>query len=466
MSVTCCKYHPSEPASWFCAHCQINSCLNCVTDPRGDLFPSCLLCRKTLTSLSISDSHVNLSLGQLLNPVLQLKAMGLTIITSIALAFVALYSLNTWLLVILMGLALVPLLGFNFYALERLSNNESAPLQLKKISQYLTFDVLIKLFIYLILVVALVNKSLLFGGVFGNLIAAWFVFGIPASLVIIMMEKQFFSALNPRKIFEIVKLFSKAYWGVFLLWCLVFVCFSLPFFNFSPATNLFFVKSLLTFCFGILVLQFSFRLMGRLVFKHHVELNYSVRSTQRSKLRTRKNSPLIEVDIYVQEGRFEDAAKILWRLIDDSKLLVAYEKLISIYHFQEQYSYVEKVCEDYFNHLAEKNLYSRAAEYYCQLVERDIQFKPRSEVFAVEMAEQLQSIRHYAKAVNLLQKYPTTPTTNTKWDAVALCLAKLKFEFEQDDVKALELLDRILKRSVDQGILENAEAYKRIITSR
>jgi len=206
--------------------------------------------------------------------------------------------------------------------------------------------------------------------------------------------------------------------------------------------------------------------MGTAVFKNHVELNYSVRSARRSALKDIKQDSMNEVDIYVQEGRFEDATKLLWKMIDQNNSTSAYEKLISIYHFQGNKSYFQRVSQQYFDHLENTDNYQRAAEYYSHMLEKSIVFKPESVKLAVAMANEMNNPRQAKGAIVLLNQYNYEPGSNAFWDKLSFRLAQLEFEFNQDQDKALELIDRILKRSLDQDILETAGSYKLLIESQ
>ncbi len=461
-----CKYHPTEYASWYCPYCKVHSCINCVNDPRGDLFPSCTLCRKTLTSLSLAPIQPSIKLGKILNPILQVRSLLIVFIVSLLMAGISISAWPNWLQAIALGGLLATVVGFNFSLMEKVANNEPSSVNIKSIADTINWDILVKFLIYMVLVATLLLKLISATSFVAQLVAAWLIFGIPASLVIIMMEKRFFSSFNPLKILAVVKIFSMIYFLSFILWLGIIGFLATPSLVLAPKVDSFFIQSALIYSIALLLIQFTFRLMGTAVFKNHVELNYSVRSARRSALKNTKQDSMNEVDIYVQEGRFEDATKLLWKMIDQNNRSSAYEKLISIYHFQGNSSYYQRVAQQYFVHLENTDNYQRAAEYYNHMLEKNIVFKPESVKLAVAMANEMNNPRQAKGAIVLLNQYNYEPGANAFWDKLSFRLAQLEFEFNQDQDRALELLDRILKRSLDQDILETAGSYKLLIESQ
>ncbi len=465
MNSPVCKYHPTEYASWYCPNCKVHSCINCVTDPRGDLFPSCTLCRKTLTSLSLAPIQPNISLGKLLNPILQVRSLLFIFVCSLFIAFISNSDVPNWLSAILTAIIFIPIIVINFSIMEKVANNEPFKMSFKTVATSDNRDLLVKFMTYLVLVTTLIIKLVSTSNLFAQLLAAWLILAIPSSLVIIMMEKRFFSAFNPLKMFLILKIFSSIYLVIFIGWLCIFSLLAMPSVLMSQSGGENFMQSLLANCLAIFLIQFVFRLMGAAIFKNHVELNYSVRSTRRSALKNAKQDSMIEVDIYVQEGRFEDAIKILWKMVDQNGSPSAYEKLISIYHFQNHQSYCQKVAQQYFERLEQLTNYKRAAEFYCQMRSKGIALRPESDKLALGMANEMKNPQQVKDAIALLEKSNYQPSSNADWESISLCLAQLEFEFNQNINRALDLVNTILKRSVDQVVLEKASNYKRVIES-
>ena len=52
MSSTECKYCPGTAASYYCEHCTIGFCLDCVPEDKRSIMPRCTLCRKDLISFN------------------------------------------------------------------------------------------------------------------------------------------------------------------------------------------------------------------------------------------------------------------------------------------------------------------------------------------------------------------------------------------------------------------------------
>jgi len=61
--------------------------------------------------------------------------------------------------------------------------------------------------------------------------------------------------------------------------------------------------------------------------------------------------------------------------------------------------------------------------------------------------------------------YSCDPKEEKLWDQLSLTKAMLLAEFEHDNKNAVFLLDRVIKRSVDQALLDRAESYRAVLIS-
>ncbi len=71
--------------------------------------------------------------------------------------------------------------------------------------------------------------------------------------------------------------------------------------------------------------------------------------------------------------------------------------------------------------------------------------------------------RQYKVALCLLEYYSCEPGGDPLWDKIGLLKARLLAEYCDDSISAVNLLDNILKRSVDQALLTEAEKYRGVI---
>ncbi len=357
---------------------------------------------------------------------------------------------------------LFPLIAFLFELMEKIANGEKLNSDLKQFFVSENKNMFIKMLFTYAFITMLISKTItIFGAGIGYPLAAFFILGVPASCIILMMEKNLFSMINPIKVGYIINLFGAAY---FLLYFIAILSVMISF-QFSVAVNSSnFLAEFLTNAFSIYLVMVLFSMMGYLVFQHHYELNYSVRSSNLQSLRQHQLNDMTEIEIFLQEGRFEDAQNLLLKKINDNPMdYKANEKLILLYGVQGNDKHMQKIAESYFIELIKNKKYSYAAEFYFKLANKSMEYFPGTTLLAVTLAEQMKNNRQYKVALFLLDHYSCEPGGDQFWDKVGLLKAHLLAEYCNDNTAAISLLNNIIKRSVDQEILTEAEKYRAII---
>lgn len=462
-----CKYHPKQAANWNCSNCKVNFCINCVPESKQDVYPRCTLCRRSLSSLSIAEQIPPFWSKFALFFSFPLRRSALIVIFFYALTASLLPDGKIGLIIYI--LMLIPLTEFLFELMEQVANGETVSSDIKQFFISKNKGLFIKmLFTYGFMVILIGKTIILFGTAIGYMIAAFFILGVPASFIILMMEKRVFSMINPVKIGYIVKLFGGAYFLLYFIAVLSIIASV----QFSAVANTGssdvrsgnLLAEFLTNAFSIYLIIVLFSMMGYLVFQHHYELNYSVRSSNLQSLRQRSTNDMTEVEIFLQEGRFEDAQKLLLKKIDENSMdYKANEKLILLYGVQGNDKHMEKIANSYFLKLIENDKQGHAAEFYFKLTSKGIGFFPESTCLALPLAEKMNNNLQYKVALSLLEHYSCEPGGDPSWDKIVLLKAQLLAEYCDDNISAVKLLDSILKRSVDQELLAAAEKYRGII---
>jgi len=361
-------------------------------------------------------------------------------------------------------LMLFPLSEFLFELMEQVANGEEFGSNSKKLFSTENKGMFFKLWLTYVFIVVLLYKTVaIFGEVVGYPIAAFFIFGMPASLIILMMEKNVFSMIDPTKISYIIKLFGGSYLLLYVI-AVISISVSLQFSVMANPNH--FVVELLANMFSIYFIIVLFSMMGYLVFQHHYELNYKVRINHLTALRQQKNNEMTEVDIFLQEGRFEDAQKLLLRKISENAMdYRSNEKLILLYAVQGNECHMTKIANEYFVTLINANKVSQAADFFHALSKKSINYVPKSSVVAITLAKKMSNLQQYSVALLLLNNYSCEPSKEKNWDQIAYVKAKLLAEFEHDNPNSIRLLDMIIKRSIDQDLLILAEKLREILIS-
>jgi len=364
--------------------------------------------------------------------------------------------------IIIFVLMLFPLSEFLFELMEQVANGEEFSSATSKLFSTENKGLFVKLLFTYVFIAILLQKTVgIFGAGIGYPIAAFFIFGIPASFIILMMEKNIFSMINPAKIVYLIKLLGGAYLLLYLIASLsIFVSLRFSLMTHENSLLAEMLANMLVIYFVIVL----FTMMGYLVFQHHHELNYKVRIYNLSSLRSKKPNGMTEVDIFLQEGRFEDAQKILLSKIAENALdYKSNEKLILLFAVQGNQRHMTQIADNYFSVLVNANKISHAADFFYKLSNKSIDFIPKSASVALILAKQLSNLQQHKAALLLLDNFSCEPNAGKNWDQLAFTKAKLLAEFEHDNGKAVTLLDTIIKRSVDQELLNAAESYREVI---
>jgi hypothetical protein len=429
-----------------------------------------------LTGLSIASTTEPFSrkLGFLISFPLQKNGHLVLLLFSVLFSFLS----NNLMSYFFFLLLTFPLSQYLFELMERLANGKSSAPKLSKIFKFAKMDLFIKLILGLGFSFIFVSKiDTIIGAVLSNILVALIIVAFPASIIIVMMEKRWFSMLNPVKIFHLIKLLRLSYVVLLMVAAGAFTLLSQSsVFDEQGSHNYVVIFSFNLISIYLFMLLFS--MLGYLVFSYHVELNYNVSSSHLESLRTiNKNSKinrrekanhirsvsLTEIEIFIQEGRFEDAQKSLLENINSNESdFQSFEKLILLYSFQENAHHLKLIADRYFESLLNNHKDQKAADFYCKLVERS-DYSLDDVEMAFKLVEKMSSVKQFVFAIELLNQFDCTPTGGDFWDRMALQKASLLTAFSKDTLSAKKIITLVLKRSMNQDVLERAQKLERIL---
>ncbi|TQV86585.1 hypothetical protein [Aliikangiella coralliicola] len=456
-----CKYHPKQKASWFCANCDTAFCNTCTPKDEENYFPKCVLCRRSLRSLSIANT---------IKPFWQNLAAILSIpLTTAPLLFIIIFAFIFSLLptgkvgAILFLLFTMPLIEFLLKSMEQVASGESVRAKVTQIFNLKSDALFLKLLVAYVLCVLVVAKLYAFSPVFGILLGAFLILGTPASFIILMMEKSMLEMFNPAKVIYIIKLFGGAY---FLLYGIIFGVVGLSIESYQIAlTSPSFLASMLVNSLILYLTVTVFVMAGYLVFQYHQELSFSInRQVLHDITPDLKPDDMSEVNIFVQEGRFEDAQKILLDRINNHSLdYKANEKLILLYAIQEKPQFLDKIAQSYFTQLVQAGKQKHAADFYQKLQSKSIQFIPEKAKVVAAICGEMKNKSQFKIALSLIDAFLENNKMPENWESLYLVHSQLLAEFANRADEAREKLSIIMRRSLDQDWSEQAENYQRFL---
>ncbi|WMS88516.1 hypothetical protein [Pleionea litopenaei] len=390
-----CKYHPSVNATWYCSKCDVAFCVDCVPSTEQGSFVRCSLCRTYLEPLGISQSVTPfwLNLGQFflypLNLPMMLLVFGLSLVYSM---FIVSFGLSlVSLLLHLVWFAIVYRISFSIMELS--AHGEQKFSHLGKLLATRNGWSYIKLLCATALIGFLVYKALMWSLILGVLLTLLFIFAYPAVNIILCVDRSLFSAANPFRMIEVIYSIGWSYAIVFIF----VVLFSLSTsFSMDLMTSIFPGKLaiLMTNMFFLYFTFTMYKMLGYVVFQYHYELGFSVNRSQinqnvktHGKSSATKSSGseasvvgkngIIEAQVFIQEGRYEDAEQVLRQALSaEPKNNQIYELLYKLFALVGKHDLMVKLCEKQLPLLVEQKAKNLIKISYFKVLEYNPEYFP------------------------------------------------------------------------------------------
>ncbi|WP_444998093.1 tetratricopeptide repeat protein [Aliikangiella sp. IMCC44359] len=456
-----CKYHPKQLAAWSCACCKVDFCASCVPEDKQNYLPKCTLCRRSLASLSVAERIPPFwqKLTFLLGVPLNASSLLFICLFAFLLALIPPGLLGLCLSILLM----LPVIEFLFESMEKIACGEKLNSEIKKYLMLENKSVFLKLaFIYAVLVAAL-SELYLISPTVGIFLSCFFILGIPASMIILMMEKSMFSMINPIKIGFIIKLFGSAYFVLYLIMTAIAIM--------VVKLNAFQLESgslLIETLFYSIILYFSmivFVMAGYLVYQYHFELNFTInKQTIYQVDESIVKDDMAEVSIFIQEGRYEEAQKLLLdKISENPRNYRANEKLILLYAIQGKNDFLIKIANRYFIEMIEAGKNKQAVDFFQKLHDRSIDFIPEEITVVIGVVSEMKNKHQFNIALNLIEEFEKKYPMPKGWESLSILKAQLLAEFANRSTEAIKVLEHVLKRSIEQDAMSQAESYLLII---
>ena len=456
-----CKYHPKQKAAWFCQHCEVLFCNGCVPEDQNNFSPKCTLCRKSLQSLSVSDR---------IPPFWQNLSMLLSMpLTKGVLLFVATFAA---LFSVLPGgligagialIALIPVFELIFDSMEKVASGEKLETQASKYIKFQVKSQSIKLLSGYFLAIVIVIKIYAINPGFGALLSMFLILGVPASMIILMMEKSVLAMLNPIKIGFIMRQFKGAYFLLFAL-MLAVVYLAVSFNHFAGQSANSFIALFLVYSVMLYLITTVAVLAGYLVYQFHHELNFTINRQSLHGVDQIKRDEMAEINIFIQEGRYEEAQRLLLDRIDQNAAdYRANEKLILLYAIQGKEAFVRKIGDQYFEQMIQLKKQKQAADFYHKLFVKSIAFTPDSIDVIIGLVSEMRNKDRFKMALFLIEDFLKDRKSVKNWEELYLIQAQLLTEFANRSSEAIAVLKYIINRSVNQDMMQRAEDYLKAI---
>ena len=468
-----CKYHTQEKAQWYCHQCDISFCINCCDINQREIAPRCLLCRTHLESYGVSDkvtpfwnklSEFNKYPWQTNAYKFLLTYMGIAFVVGLIADFISIWVVQLILLLTLYSIGI----GYVFTVLTKTARGKfDAPSYDEALtfnSDSMTGKVIL---LYLVLIGQGYIGTLIFGSGFLVPYIAVISFATPAMLIVLAMEKHVSSAVNPARIASCIKAIG---WPYILLFGFSFLIdFSL---EFAQSQLHFWLPQAIAYPMLFAALAYfyivKFNMFGYVAFQYHTELGYGIDAENLIDDGDDKGAEkrlLAKADVYIQEGRFEDAEDVLYDLAQDKKHTVkALERLVRLNIVRRNPAGAVKAANNYYQNPNLSSIGGEATRLYQEVIAFEPHFKPTN---ARARAVLINHMKHKRYATEVESLSAITEKMQSDVNLPWLMLARARFESEvlNDDQGALSMLNKLLSKYPRGPHQREAEQLRQVCQS-
>lgn len=466
-----CKYHPAQAASWHCPRCQIDLCMNCVVQDTRSALPKCSVCRSDLHSLGIS---------QVVTPFWQrLPAFFAYGFQASVLKFIGLVALFCVLGVFLPFLYIVLGVGvsrFLFAYAERTARGEMEAPALGEILGDGGLSIFFKQLgfpLLMALLVMVVGHSL--GPRAALLTYAFAVIGYPASTMLLAATRSFSEAVSPVAIIGVIRGIG---WPYALMYAFLTLLSLSSYFVLAFAFKVLplFLSPLVGIGIMLYFAVVSFHLMGYVLYQYHHELglpvsretvmrNFAPVMSDESAPRQREaRNGLVEAEVMIKEGRYEQALQALQAAINsDLDNIEAQEKRFRLLLAMGKSEQAMGFADELFELLLRKRQGRKLQELLQDLIQHCPDYRPGSGTLALGLAEQLHGLRQDKLAMKMLMNMHKRFPDFSELPKAYFLAARILSERLKDDVQAIKLLEFLEARYPGAPQAEEIRQYLTVL---
>jgi len=474
MSQLACKYHYDLPARWTCQSCHISFCTNCIQASLQKSNPDCVICGKQLSIVGAENVVVPfwrrlhyyfmypfnaVPSGLLLLLGVVIAALGNTLFGIFAVVICAL---------VFMKYAYVVLEDTSHgYLLPRAFSSEMITENLE-----LPFKHVLNIFLIIALNYLVYDLSMKYAmEEISQVILFLTIFFLPTSIMVLAVKHSFTSAFNPFLHFHIVKSIGVAY---ILLYIFVIMLLS------SAAASIYYIQVFIPDSFklsiyALIVMYFLlciFNMLGYILYQYHEKIGFGVdidiasnlinyNDTGAFKLR---ESTMVDAEILVQEGHYQDALKSL-----ESKIKLEPSDMHARSYYQKLLHVLNKV-DDARNHcsafvgrlLAEKKI-TQAMNVFSACYKEDPEVTLDKPSQRYELAKLFIGNGKYRIAMHLLNNLHKEHPSYEDIPNAYLLVAKMMTDQFNQDSKAINILRFVLENYPQNKGIEEVKEYLKIL---
>ena len=452
-----CHYHPGDPAKWHCGECQIHYCTRCMPDAdtrkRKALCPACSKAMRYLGAATEVVPFWN-RIGSFFRYPFHTDPLIVIAICTLVPIFAPanLIGILIWLVLAL------ALFKYTYAVINHTAEGHLKPPSVSVAFTGSGFNIVILQLLVFIVMGGLVGTAAMLGGPGLMMLALAFVLlALPASIMVLAMERSVGAAVNPMNLAVLISRIGTPYfllYGYLILLTMAsgvaqdFALTHFPFWFYQPLSG--FLNSTFT-----LIL---FNMLGYLLFQYQEELGFSAdtqddASNADRHQRDRGNRFDADIDMNLKDGNYDRVQSMLKETLkqnrdDPVRIGQLYKLLIAQNDATELYQYHPRI----LGWLADRNDGEGIASVLGILEFAESGFKLDDPELAVRCARFLYQKGHFKQALRLLQdfhkRFPESDELAPAYLLVAQTLANGLSQWE----KARAFLTFIQKRCTNHPL--------------
>jgi hypothetical protein len=475
-----CKYHQNTPARWYCRSCGITFCSQCVNDQLYDDPPQCALCNEPLSDMGFEGIippfwHKIPLFFKIPASLSAIIVMGFLI----GLGYIA-----SWVPVIgwLVLLLVIPViyLKYCYLTLQTIASGEMRAPDLKLLLQDSDYGIVFKQLGILFVLFAPTADILQYNRVLGILWYLFILFLIPATVMVLSVEKSFFKAVNPFLLLSFVQRIGFSYIGLYLLIAIISggpmiileIVIGISDFESDKISDyiyLFIIFAILQMYFNLVI----FSIMGYVLLRFHYRLGYQVDAPIEALFGKSANLPKIhpllkDVEVLARENRPIDALKRLQtRLDDNASDLILRMRFHRMLFTNNRYPAMLEHARSLIPLALSSNDKAQAVEVYHDCLEADKDYVLTDLNLYLPLAQTMLKVRQYQLIIRLLNRFHLQHPQYPQLTELYLILARALSDGLNNDEKALTILDFLLQQypeaSNKQAIIQYRQSLKKLV---
>lgn len=466
MEIDYCNYHFQSPATWYCRNCALHYG-DCCVARAGDAVKTarCASCSNELQSLGAANKvepfwnvvHKFLAYPFRTGPLTLILLMSL--LAQLAGTVGGLVGIGIGLFV------LVVCTRYAFAIIENTSMGKNTPPSLWIMLSPDPDNLFIKqIVVFFVAVLAMIVAGYTGSALINLSVLAFVTLAIPASILVLAVEKELAAAINPVLLTQIM---IKMGLGYFVLYVFLNIISGGPYFVFGYFSEYIPESIYMPAYVGATVYFFfaSANLMGYALLQYQKELGYRAEleedvAAAEGTVTAVNAQTFNELNILLIEGRYDEALALLKRSTDeypnDLQLQLRYHKLLAEMGIKDELA-------SRSNNLIEKliavNSITSAALVFLNTIKAVPEFKPESANSLLKLSEFFHERGQPRNALSMLSQLIKQHPDYPDMGKLYLKIARLYAEDLQQPDKALQVINHIQKNP-NYGETEKQEAAK------